>query len=224
MSNFLIYFGGATILGFLIHYILKFIKHKSLYPFMPFKYNFRRRRVTFAKVLKLLTERKAKVIVETGTSREGLKATRGDGASTFVFGKWASLNDAKLYSVDLNVDAVNECKTEVKKQQLQNYISVILSDSLEYLNAFEDKIDLLYLDSYDYSKTDTEIQRKSQEHHLQEFKNAEKKLHKDTIVLIDDCGLPAGGKGKLTIEYMKSKNWKVLIDAYQVLLIHKNSI
>lgn len=223
MNQFLVYLGGAILFSFFIHYLLKFIKHKSLYPFMPFKYNFRRRRITFAKTLELLSERNVKVILETGTSRKGLSATRSDGASTFVFGKWASENDAKLYSIDLSPDSVKECKAEVDEQQLQDHVSVVLSDSLEYLNTFEEKIDFLYLDSYDYSKTNTEIQRKSQEHHLQEFKNAENKLHKDTIVLIDDCGLPAGGKGKLAIEYMKTKNWEVVIDAYQVLLINKDT-
>ncbi|MCF6349339.1 MAG: hypothetical protein L3J20_13780 [Flavobacteriaceae bacterium] len=52
----------------------------------------------------------------------------------------------------------------------------------------------------------------------------ENKLHKNTIVLIDDCKLPGGGKGKLVVEYMVKNNWEILIDAYQILLIKKGSL
>ncbi|AUP81059.1 class I SAM-dependent methyltransferase [Flavivirga eckloniae] len=200
-------------------FLIKFIKHKSLYPFMPFKYNFKRRRVTFAKTLKLLDERKAKMIIETGTSRLGLQNTKGDGAATIVFGKWAQQNNAKMHSVDISEDSVNGAQNEVNIQGLNDTVTVHLNDSLEFLRTFEEPVDFLYLDSYDYSKTDTEIQVKSQEHHLKEFQLIENKLHDNSIVLIDDCGLPGGGKGKTVVEYMQKKDWKVLIDAYQILLV-----
>ena len=202
-----------------IHYGLKFIKHKSLYPFMPFKYNFRRRRVTFKRVLQLLDERNAKTLIETGTSRKGLKGTRNDGAATIVFGKWAKQNNAKLFSVDISEDSIKGSREEVDKQGLSKFVSLHLDDSLNFLKNFEEQVDFLYLDSYDYSRTDVEIQKASQEHHLKEFKLIEDKLHDNTIVLIDDCGLPGGGKGKTVIEYMKTKGWNVVIDAYQVLLL-----
>ncbi len=207
-----------------IHYLVKFIKHKSLYPFMPLKYNFRRRRVTFSETLKLLKERNAKIIVETGTSRDGLKNTKGDGGATIVFGKWAQQNDAKLHSVDISEDSVKGSQEEVDKQGLSNIITVHLGDSIAFLKEFSSPIDFLYLDSYDYSKTDIDIQIKSQEHHLQEFLAIEDKLHKNTIVLIDDCGLPGGGKGKTVVEYMKKKDWKIVINAYQILLVKEKSI
>lgn len=209
------------LLGLIIHYTIKFIKHKSLYPFMPFKYNFRRRQITFSKTLKLLSERNAKVIVETGTSRNGLKNAKGDGAATVVFGKWAQQNDAKLYSVDIDEASVNGSQDEISNQNLSDFVSIHLQDSIEFLKQFDKQIDFLYLDSYDYSKEDKEIQRKSQEHHLKEFKIIESRLHQNTIVLIDDCGLPGGGKGKTVVEYMLKKDWKILISAYQILLVKK---
>lgn len=211
-------------LAIAIHYSIKFIKHKSLYPFMPFKYNFRRRRVTFAKTLQLLDKRKAKMIIETGTSREGLKNTKGDGAATIVFGIWAKQNNAKMHSVDINEASVKSSQNEIDLQGLSNTVTVHLNDSLEFLKTFEDTVDFLYLDSYDYSRTDTDIQTKSQEHHLKEFKLIENKLHDKSIVLIDDCGLPGGGKGKTVVEYMLKRDWKVLIDAYQILLVKKVSV
>lgn len=191
---------------------------------MPFKYNFRRRRVTFSKTLKLLKERNAKMIVETGTSREGLSATKGDGAATIVFGKWAQQNNAKMHSVDISEESVKGSQDEVNNQGLQHVVTVHLSDSLAFLKTFKEPVDFLYLDSYDYSKTDKDIQVKSQEHHLKEFKLIENQLHKNSIVLIDDCGLPGGGKGKTVVEYMLKKNWKILINAYQILLVKKESL
>jgi hypothetical protein len=211
----------VLILPFVIHYSIKFIKHKSLYPFMPFKYNFRRRRITFAKTLKLLEQRKAKMIIETGTSREGLKNTKGDGGATIVFGKWAQQNNAKMHSVDISEDSIKGSQNEINNQGLGDTITLHMNDSLEFLKSFEQPVDFLYLDSYDYSRKDKEVQIKSQEHHLKEFKLIENKLHDDSIVLIDDCGLPGGGKGKTVVEYMLKKDWKVLIDAYQILLVKR---
>lgn len=208
----------------MIPFVLKFAKHRSLYPFMPYQYNFRRRRVTFAKVLKLLKERNAKILVETGTSRKGLEGAKSDGAATIVFGKWAKENGAIMHSVDISEDSVKGSQQEVENQNLQDVVTVHLDDSLNFLKDFKGEIDFLYLDSYDYSKTDLQIQKDSQEHHLKEFKIIEDRLHKNTIVLIDDCGLPGGGKGKTVIAYMLEKGWKVIINKYQVLLLHKDSL
>ena len=107
---------GVILLILVSPFLIKFIKHKSLYPFMPFKYNFKRRRITFVKTLKLLKERNAKIIIETGTSRKGLKGTRGDGAFTIVFGKWAKEHGAKLHSVDISEASCEGSKKEVTKK------------------------------------------------------------------------------------------------------------
>lgn len=208
-------------LAILTPLVIKFLQHRHLYPFMPFKYNFRRRRITFAKVLRLLNERKAKIIIETGTSRKGLDGTKSDGAATIVFGKWAKQHGAKMHSVDISEDSVNGSRAAVVENGLSDVVTVYLEDSLSFLERFNEQVDFLYLDSYDYSKTDTEIQHKSQVHHLEEFKLIENQLHQDTIVLIDDCGLPGGGKGKLVVEYMLERDWKILIDRYQILLVRK---
>ncbi len=208
-----------AILGFVI---VKFFKYKSLYPFMPIKYNFGKRRVTFAKTLELLGLSNAKVLVETGTSRQGLKGVKGDGASTILFGKWAKQNGAFLYSVDINQESVIGAQNEVDLQNLSQNVRVYCSDSLAFLKDFEKPVDFLYLDSYDYSK-DPIVQVKSQEHHLSEFKAIENRLHKDSIVLIDDCRLPNGGKGKLAVEYMLQNDWKILLDKYQILLVRNNA-
>jgi hypothetical protein len=61
-------------------------RYKTLHPFLPRKYNFERRRNTLRKTLRLQEERGARNLVETGTARGALKNSKGDGASTIVFG------------------------------------------------------------------------------------------------------------------------------------------
>jgi hypothetical protein len=194
------------------------IKHKSLYPFISIRHNFGKRRETFRKTLEMLSERRAKVLVETGSARLGFKGAKSNGASTVVFAKWASENGALLHTVDISEDSINAAKAEVENQGYSKWVEWHLQDSLKFLADFQVPVDFLYLDSYDYSKTDERIQLASQEHHLAEFKAIESRLHKNSFVLIDDCGLPNGGKGKLAIAYMLERGWKVLVDDYQVLL------
>lgn len=212
------YFWWVLGLGVLGFFIGKFIKHKSLYPFMPFRYDFRKRRGTFLKVLELIEKTKAKLIIETGTSREGLHGAKSNGAATIVFGKWAKQNKAFLHSVDISEKSVAASQNEVDRQELNSSVKIHLSDSIAFLENFKERVDFLYLDSYDYSD-DIEVQTKSQIHHLKEFKAIENQLHDNSIVLIDDCDLPNGGKGKLVVEYMIKQDWKVLINAYQILLV-----
>lgn len=207
-------------LGVFGFFLGKFIKHKSLYPFMPFRYDFRKRRDTFLKTLELLEKIEAKTIIETGTSREGLHGAKSNGAATIVFGKWAKLNDAFMHSVDISEKSVAAAQKEVDNQKLNSSVKIHLSDSVSFLQAFNEPVDFLYLDSYDYNN-DPEVQLKSQTHHLNEFKAIENQLHDKSIVLIDDCDLPNGGKGKLVVEYMLKNGWEILIKAYQILLIRK---
>src|SRR4029077_15263241 len=49
---------------------------------------------SFLMALELLKERKAKVIVETGTARYGDQQFIGDGGSTIIFGDWATQHHA----------------------------------------------------------------------------------------------------------------------------------
>jgi len=209
------------IIAFVIaaYVIYKIQRHKPLTPLLPRKYDFGRRRDTFRIVLALLEERGARTLVETGIARQGLENTRGDGGSTVVFGLWAKENSAHLDSVDIDASAVAEASRAIDDLDLRNYVSVHVGDSVQYLSEFKNQVDFLYLDSYDYSRKDTEIQERSQQHHLKEFQAIEDRLHGGTVVLIDDCNLPGGGKGKLVIEYMLSNRWKLFHFAYQAVLV-----
>ena len=211
---------SIAVLGFVS---IKLMKYKSLHPFMPFTYNFGKRRDTFKKTLELLDRTKAKVCIETGTSRYGLQNVKGDGAATILFGKWAKQNAAFLHSVDISDESVRCARQEVEKQGLTDHVKVYESDSLIFLRDFIHQVDFLYLDSYDYSD-DPVVQAKSQEHHLKEFKAIEDQLHENTIVLIDDCRLPNGGKGKLAVAYMLANGWKMLMNQYQILLVRNDFV
>ena len=203
---------------FLVYQIVQIIKYKSLYPLLPKKYNFGKRRDTFLKAMNMMVKNDASVLVETGVARHGLAYSKSDGASTFVFGMFAKNNGAKLYSVDINPDNIATCQKTIDEMNLSSHIELNTSDSIKYLKSFPRKVDFLYLDSYDYNRNNPEIIKSSQNHHLEEIKAIEKKLHKNSIILIDDCKLPGGGKGKKAIKYLQSNGWKILMNKYQVLL------
>jgi predicted O-methyltransferase YrrM len=196
----------------------KALRYKSLYPFLPRKYNFGKRRDTLRATLALLQARGATMLVETGTARLGLAKTKGDGASTIVFGLWAKQHGAHLHSVDIDPTAIAQARAAVAAQGLSDAVSFAAQDSVAFLSGLQTPVDFLYLDSYDYDPRDQAVQKASQAHHLQEFLAIESRLHEDSIVLIDDCAQPGGGKGKLVIEHMLKQGWRIVMDRYQVLL------
>lgn len=121
---------------------------------------------------KLIEQRKQKyTIVETGCSAHGTK-------STLLWDKFVNCFGGEVLSVDLNKRAVNKTNN-----QTSNKTKVTHSNSLHYLPTITDKIDFLYLDSYD---VDFFNPLPSAEHHLKEFNCVKHLLHKDSIVLIDD--------------------------------------
>lgn len=166
--------------------------------------------------LKLMKERKVKVLVETGTARFGDKDFQGDGGSTVIFGDWASKNNAILFTVDilpLAVENARNASTAYAKN-----IRFTCGDSVKFLKEFKQAIDFLYLDSFDFDFNNPDP---SQRHHLKEIKAAYSKLHKNSVVMIDDCDLPHGGKGKLAINFLLKRKWKVLYSGYQTILVRR---
>ena len=198
--------------------IYRKLRWKTLEPLLPKDYNFGKRQKTFRRAIELLDERSATCLIETGVARYGLRNSKSDGASTAVFGLWAKANNASLYSVDISPESIAGAREAVEELGLLEQVKLVTGDSVQFLENFADPVDFLYLDSYDYDKHDESIQMASQEHHLKEFKAIEEQLGPNTVVLIDDCDLPGGGKGKTVIEYMTRKGWQVDTSAYQILL------
>jgi hypothetical protein len=198
----------------------KIFRRRTLYPLLPLKYNFGKRRNTLRATLKLLESRKAKMLVETGTARGGLARTKAEGASTVVFGLWAKRHGARLHSVDIEPSSIEQARTAVEETHLTDVVDFHLGDSVTFLSGFDQPVDFLYLDSYDWHH-EPAIQQACQEHHLKEFEAIESRLHDRSVVLIDDCGVVGGGKGKLVIERMLGSGWRTVRSEYQVLLVRK---
>lgn len=169
----------------------------------------------------LMTVRNSQLLVETGVARAGLRNSKSDGASTVVFAHWAKCNNAKLTSIDISADSIKQAKASIIEEGLESVVAFMQADSLKCLAEIDTPVDFLYLDSFDYDRHDLAIQEASQKHHLMEFQAIEAQLHEKSIVLIDDCRLPGGGKGKLLIEYMLINGWKIDTNAYQVLLVRE---
>ena len=173
---------------------------------------------TFLSALQLIKERNLKTIIETGTSRCGDKNFEGDGGSTIIFAQWAKDYKSEFYSVDLSEENLLQAKSAVHNLlgKPNSRIHFVCSDSIAFLQSFGRQIDFLYLDSYDYEENNP---LPSQHHHLFEIHAAYPYLTENSVVMIDDCDLPHGGKGRLAIEYLIDRGWKILENRYQVILI-----
>ena len=173
---------------------------------------------TFYEALRLMSERRVKIVVETGTERwlDQNYCFDGDGGSTIIFGDWAFRNNALMYSVDINQTHLTYSQDNTLPF-LPN-LNLVLSDSVEFLKKFPYPINFLYLDSYDYNHSDP---TPSQKHCLNEVLAAENKLGDDAIIMIDDCNIPGGGKGKLAIEYLLYKGWYLHKNYHQVILLKR---
>ena len=101
---------------------------------------------TFKKALDILFKNRGRIIVETGTQRQ--EDDWGAGMSTTIFGKYCSFTGSRLYTVDN--DPRNLFTSKALTEEFKDYIKYILSDSIKFLSDFNGKIDLLYLDSFDY--------------------------------------------------------------------------
>lgn len=203
-----------------------------------------KRSATMECALALLGDRRN--IVETGSAHLE-NDWEGAGLSTVIFGEWASRHDGHLWTVDISPDAIAECKRLTP--EYAEWITYCEADSVAFLSAFDQPIDLLYLDSYDYpygslldlygGHTDLnaaiasltalserevverhgEIIEASQQHCQREIQAALPNLHQHSVVLIDDAALPGGGKPRLAREVLTAAGWECLLDSYQTLWV-----
>lgn len=171
---------------------------------------------TFEYALRLLEERNARTIVETGTARFGDREFVGDGGSTIIFAEWGKDHGAEFFSIDKSMENIIVSRRATERHVPNYQVYYIYSDSIAFLQGFNREIDFLYLDSFDY---DPENPFPSQEHHLKEIVAAYPFLTEKSVVMIDDCKLPGGGKGGLAIRFLLSKGWRLLQNGYQVILI-----
>ena len=180
------------------------------------------RNESFLKVIEILCkEYKSPItIVETGCIRNITEESKiGDGWSTVNWEYYCKKTNSKVFVVDINSQHIAQSKSIIPESTFVEYIE---SDSVEYLKRFSGKIDLLYLDSYDYCG-DMENIIKCHNHSLNEVKASFNKLNEKCFILIDDIfNEQWDGKGKLSIPYLLDKGFQlVYFTSSQVLLQRK---
>lgn len=178
------------------------------------------------------SEREPVFIVETGTSRFGLKNPAGDGCSTYQFDAFARYSGGKVLSLDIDENAVAAARRIVSAKT-----TVICQDSLAALADISEKIDCLYLDSFD---VDCANPGPAAEHAMKEFLAAEHSLGPGSLVMVDDtpaspefipewwprsgCVWP-NGKGMLLVPYLeKHSNFVKITHEYQCIFQKKEAV
>lgn len=152
------------------------------------------------------------LIVETGCIREA--EDYGAGCSTEIFDQYLNENGGRFYSVDNSPTNVIFAKTQVSNKNT----SIVLSDSVAFLKQFNTtllsenkKIDLLYLDSYDFYEG---IEHESSLHHIFELLAISPSLSENTMVVVDD-NFEDKGKGYYIKQYMDLIGNQRLYSGYQ---------
>ena len=167
---------------------------------------------TFKAALNLFLQNNGQIIVETGTQR--LKDDPG-GGSTTLFGAFCKRYRKRLFTVDIN--PLNLKVSMDVTKEFKDYITYVLKDSVKFLTNFEREIDLLYLDSLDCPWPPAPA-REAQLHNLNEVKAAYDKLHKGSILLIDDNNFANGGKSRLSKRFLlETGDWRCILDHGQTL-------
>jgi hypothetical protein len=175
------------------------------------------------------------VIVETGCLRD-TNGWVGDGMSTHQFDQYVQhRNDGSFcISVDLHPGAVQACQSIVSARTFVHQADSVkfLANLVRTLQAEGRWIDLLYLDSMD---VDFQYWQASAAHHLKELSVCMPRIHKNTLVVVDDSPchaslthkadgsfdvglheLRVGGKGTLIAQVAEAQGAQALFLSYQV--------
>ena len=169
---------------------------------------------SFFKSLSIANSRNLKTFVETGTMRGKRKFlffskyNWKDGMSTLIFCEYAKQVNGKLFSCDINSQNIKYAKRSTKK--FINYVNFVESDSLLFLKNFKHKIDFLYLDSLDgHNPSDASM------HQLNEAKSAIDKLHRNSLILLDDKNL----KTTQSLEFLLANKFNILNETDEQILL-----
>jgi predicted O-methyltransferase YrrM len=137
--------------------------------------------------------------------------------STLIWDAVANRTNGSVISVDLNPIAVSFASANVGPRT-----KVHKSDSVVFLRDLEadliksgKKIDLLYLDSYDF---DADNPHPSSLHHIFELLSIKQALRPGTLVAVDDNFEYNGqwiGKGAYVAQWMANVNKKMVYRGYQ---------
>jgi hypothetical protein len=142
-----------------------------------------KRAPSFAMMLNHIVGIHQPLVVETGCARQE-DNFEGDGMSTTIFDTFIDYHGGEFYSVDINPDNIGLAKATAKVANLT------CSDSVKFLYeqskvwiAQNRKIDLLYLDSFDFDMSNP---HPSSLHHIFELTAIMPCLREGTMVCVDD--------------------------------------
>lgn len=152
----------------------------------------------------------ASLILETGTLRIPGNYY-GDGNSSAIWEWLLERRPFEAVSVDIDENAVEAARRELKKVQ------VVHSDSLVYLSSLTpEKLShcrLLYLDSFDWSP---EIELDSAFHHFAELATVWRLLPSDCLIMVDDRHSETSGKHFMVQFFMEKLGIEPVYKGHQI--------
>ena len=170
-----------------------------------------KRAESFAMMINHVAQIDNPLIVETGCARQE-DNFEGDGMSTTIFDTFVDYHGGDFYSVDINPENVRFAASKSKKA------NIFCGDSVSFLYyqaqswiAQNRKIDLLYLDSFDF---DMNNPHPSSLHHIFELAAIMPCLKQGTMICVDD-NFGTIGKGGYVKEFMDLINKQRVYAGYQ---------
>ena len=150
-------------------------------------------------------------IVETGCIRNPAdRYKQGDGWSTLTWLLWAEHTDSRVYTIDIDKESLDIARNVIGQNHKVHFIN---NDSVKFFKELPKnfKIDLLFLDSYDWIGDDNN-KMQSEVHQLNEVVYALSSLHEKSLILLDDIFDDGDGKrygkGNFSIPFLLSNGWK----------------
>ena len=169
-----------------------------------------KRNPSFLKMIEHIGRIDNPLIIETGCARQENNYD-GDGMSTLIFNEFSKIK-GEFWSVDINPDNI-----EFAKKYCDN-THLVCSDSVKFLYDLNKelvrnnrKIDLLYLDSYDF---DMGNPHPSSLHHILELTAIMPSLREGTMICVDD-NFGNIGKGGYVHQFMLALGKERVYDGYQ---------
>ncbi len=142
-----------------------------------------------------------------------------DGHCGFFFGE----NNFEVYSVDIDencITQINWSYDNLNRVKPENIHVEIPKDGINFLQNFEKKIDVLFLDGWDVGTPNYA------EKHLEAFLVSQDKLSDVHLILIDDTdfSIEGGGKDGLLTPYLLDIGYIPLLTGRQTLFINTNNV
>ncbi len=151
-------------------------------------------------------------IIETGGIRD--KGNWSDGQSSLLFYDFLKKFSGELTTIDVNPSVEVNYRTWLPT--IGNVkVNVYILDGAVALSRVDEKVDLLYLDSFDIEHDNPEP---SMQHHLKEFTNSKNIIEKskNLLVAVDD-NFGKYGKGRYVLDWAIKNEKEILHDGYQVI-------